>query len=142
MKDVRSSISQAVSDSVKFTNSEVNTFPQEMYIRDLNYEFSSLESTGAVDSAAMTAVTSYRYWRDCQSAVPLVDAVDTPAGATDVTIQERLSNLLSSGRTRRDKKDEYMREMEKAQVAFKKYLEQGAPRNSNYQTVLMEMCQI
>ena len=132
MKDVRSSISQAVSASVKITNSEVNTFPQEMYVRDLNHEFSNLESTGGVDSAAIAAITSYRDWRDCQSAVRLVGAVDTPAGATDVTIQERLSNLLSSGRTRRDKKDEYMREMEKAQVASKKYLEQGTPRNSNY----------
>jgi hypothetical protein len=93
-----------------------------MCIRDLNLEFEKLKSTDSIDSAQAAAATSHKYWCDTRSA--------------DVSVQKRLSNLLSSGRAQKEN------ERLKANEAFQKYYEQGGPRNCDHYTELMKICQI
>ena len=57
-------------------------FHQEMYIRDLNFEFEETGSTEDVDSAQAAMATSHRDWLDIKS--------------VDVSAQKGLSNLFAS----------------------------------------------
>ena len=101
-------------------------FHQEMYIRDLNFELANLEPTDSVDSAQADTAISHRDWCDIRS--------------VDVSLQKGVSNLLVSRRAQRQKLE--YEKAQKAQKALQKYYEQGEPRKSDYQTELMESCQI
>jgi hypothetical protein len=114
MQVVETSISDSVSGRISTITRCAHSLRQEIYLRDLNHDCTNLQSTEDVDLAKTAATTSYKDWSDYHP------ALDSP---TDVTIQGRLTKLLSSGR--RGKKEDYTREME---GASKKYHEHGEPK--------------
>ena len=96
-----------------------------MSVRDLGIEFDKLESTENVDSAQAATATSYKDWLDIKS--------------VDVSVRKGLSYLLSSGRGRKEKReDEEALKSQKSQKAFGVYYEQGELRMSNRQVDLMQ----
>jgi hypothetical protein len=99
-----------------------------MCIRDLNSEFAKLESADNVASAQAAAATSHKDWRDITS--------------VDVSVQKGLSNLFSSGRVEKEKREMENEKRLKAHGAFQKYYEQGEPRLCGHQSNLMEIFQI
>jgi len=83
---------------------------QEIFIRDLNIELANLESTVKSVTATQTArETLYEEWHDIES--------------TDVIIQRGLSNLLSSGRTQRERLE--IKKRTKVEEAFERYYKKG-----------------
>ena len=96
---------------------------QKTCIDDLNLEFEKLESAECIDSARAATATSYKEWLDIKP--------------VDVSVQKILSNLLPSGRARNKKL-----ERETVHEGFKKYYEQGEPREDEHQTDLIRICQI
>jgi len=84
-----------------------------MCIRDLDLELANLESTiNSVPATHTATAISYKEWNDIES--------------TDVIIERGLSNLLSSGRTQRERLKNKKRMKEKeANEAFDLYYEQG-----------------
>ena len=93
-----------------------------MYISDLSIELAKLESTESVDSAQAAATTSYEDWCNITRA------------------ENRLSGLFSLGRAQKEKLENERRL--KNQTAFEKYHKQGEPRGIDYQTDLIQICQI
>ena len=84
-----------------------------MYIRDFNLELANLESTVRSIPATQAATkTLYKEWREIES--------------TDVIIERGLSNLLSSGRTQRERLENKKRmKAQEAEEAFEKFYKQG-----------------
>ena len=97
-------------------------FYQEMYIRDLNFEFEKRESTKSIDSAQVATATLYKDWLDIKT----------------VDVSKGLTNLLSSKAKRENEK------IMKAREAFWKYCNQGNSRKRkiDHQTNLIQICQI
>jgi hypothetical protein len=101
-------------------------FHQEMCIYNLNIEFEELESAEYTDSVRAATATSHNYWLDIQS--------------VDVSVQKSLSNLFSSGRAQKETLERV--KIGRANEAFREYYKQGKPRQSDYYTDLIQICQI
>jgi len=97
-----------------------------MCICDLNIEFEKLESTESIDSAQAAAVTSHKEWLGIE--------------LVDVNVQKNLSNLFSSGRALKEKRES--EKILKVNEAFKEYSNQGEPRKGDHQTDLIQICQV
>ena len=84
-----------------------------MCIHDLNLELANLESTVKSIPATQAATSAlYNKWHDIES--------------TDVVIQRGLSNLLSSGRTQRERLENKKRMKEhEVEEASERYYKQG-----------------
>ena len=122
MQAVGMSITNAVSDETSILNHDVNPFHQEMYIRDLNFEFEILVSTEDVDSVQAATATLHKVWLDIKS--------------VDIRGQKSLSNLFfRKGKFENEK-------ILKAQEAFENYCKQGEPRKSDHQTLLIQIYKI
>ena len=85
-----------------------------MDIRDPNFEVEDLESTEDVDSAQAATAAFYEDWRNTKS--------------VDVNFQTSLTNFLGGKHGKRK--------------ALRRYYLQGEPRKSDYQTDLIQICQI
>ena len=101
-----------MSDGTFFLNHDTDPFLQEIYIRDLNFEFEKLESTEGVDSAQAATAILHTDWLDIK--------------AVDFGVQKGLSNLFSSSRAQKVKlENEKTLKAEEAQAAFREYYKQG-----------------
>ena len=129
MQAMGMSIANAVSDRTVFLNHDTNPSAQEMYIRDLNLEVERLESTEGVDSAQAATASLHKDWLYIKS--------------VDVSVQKSVSNLFSLGRAPKEKLEiEKGLQAHRAREALKKYYKQGGSRNGDYQTGLIQICQI
>ena len=100
-----------------------------MYIRDLDLEVGKLGSTEGVDSAQAATASLHRDWLTIKSA--------------DVSVQKRVSSLLSLGLAPKEKLGiEKRLQIRRAREALEKYYKQGEPKNGDYQADLIQICQI
>ena len=113
MESVGVSIAKAVSEGISIVNSVSYLLDQEMDIRDLNLELANLKSTiKSVPATQDATATLYKEWRNIES--------------TDVIIERGLSNLLSSGRTQRERlENKKILKANEAAQALEMYYEQG-----------------
>jgi hypothetical protein len=84
-------------------NHDADAFRQEIYIRDLNLEFTNLKLAESVTSAQAATATLYKDWQEIKLA--------------EITPQNRLTSFLSSTRTQREKLRK-MEEMKRQQVVL------------------------
>ena len=100
-------------------NHHADGLRQEIYIRDLNLEFTNLQLVGNVTSAQAATATLYKDWQEIKLA--------------EITRPNRLTSFLSSTRTQNQKlssqKDQQKENEERASA---EYCKQGEPRNSDY----------
>ena len=100
---------------------DADGFRQEIYLRGLNLELKDLKSTNIVESvksAQAATETLYKDWQDIKVA--------------EVTPQSRLTNLLSSANTQRERLSSQMaKKKESEKAALKLYFNQGERRNGD-----------
>jgi len=99
-----------------------------MFIRDLNFEFSELKSTGNVGLAQAATEALQTAWCDIKS--------------VDINVQKSLSSMFSPVRAQNEKMEMENKKRLKAHGVFQKYYNQGELRKSAHQTDLIEVRQI
>ena len=115
-------------------NHDADGFRQEIYIRDLNLEFTNLNLAESVTSAQATTANWYNDWQETQ------ETKSVEIKWAEITPQNRLTSFLSSTRTqekklrsqiyqKRSQRDKQERDEGRA---LQRYYSQGEPRNSDY----------
>ena len=121
-------------------NHDADGFHQEIYIRDLNLEFTNLKLTENVTSAQVATTAMYKDWQEIKLAkikLAKIKAEITPQNRltsflfSSTRTQEKKSrsqidqqNLLLRSRTDKQRGDE--------ETALQTYYNQGEPRSNDY----------
>ena len=122
---VGASITKAVS-GVLDAEARCRCLRQEIYLRDLNLEFTNIELAESVTSARVNTVTLYKDWQEIKLA--------------EITPPNRLTSFLSSTRTQDQKLRSQMdQQINNEKRASTEYYKQGEPRNRDYSINLMNM---